>query len=180
MELVNTRFGTINFEEKDLIQIADGLVGMPDMTRFLILDFEEETPFKWMQSADDASLGFLIADPVLFNPDFNLVLGEVDLRDLEVNSPADLAIFVICTFRGEWAETTGNLMGPIIVQVEKRMGRQVIVEDSSYSTHEPVHDPVLKAEAAKADGGSSEATKNDMSAVAHEESDSELLRENMG
>lgn len=156
MELSNTRFGTIEYEEKDLVHIPDGLVGMPDMVSFLILDFEEETPFKWMQSTQDANRGFLIADPLLFNPEFSIALGEDDLRDLDVGNPDDLAVFVICTFRGAWSETTGNLMGPIIVQVEKRLGRQVIVEESSFSTHEPLHDPVLKAEAAKADGGSGE------------------------
>jgi len=160
MELSNTRFGTIEYEEKDLIHIPEGLVGMPDMVSFLILDFEEETPFKWMQCTQDANRGFLIADPLLFNPEFSLALGEDDLRDLEVNSPDDLAVFVICTFRGKWSETTGNLMGPIIVQVEKRLGRQVIVEESSFSTHECLHDPVLKAEAAKADGGSKDAIQS--------------------
>jgi flagellar assembly factor FliW len=165
MELSNTRFGTITYEEQDLIHLPKGMVGMPEMVDFLILDFEETTPFKWMQSLDDATMGFLIADPLLFNPDFSLALDKEDFSGLKVDSPEDLAVFVICTFRGKWSETTGNLMGPIIVHAEKRLGCQIIVEDASFSTHESVHDPVLKAEAAKADGGRGDAHAQAMPAA---------------
>ncbi len=164
MELSNTRFGTINYEEGDPILLPKGMIGMPDMVNYLILDFEDETPFKWMQSLDDPTMGFLIADPLLFNPDFSLALSEEDSEGLQVNAPEDLAVFVICTFRGKWSGTTGNLMGPIIVHIDKRLGCQIIVEDASFSTHEPVHDPVLKAEAAKADGGDGDAVPQVMPA----------------
>ncbi len=179
MELSNTRFGTITYEEQDLIRLPKGMVGMPEMINYLILDFEESTPFKWMQSLDDATMGFLIADPLLFNPDFCLALNEEDFAGLEVDAPEDLAVFVICTFRGKWSETTGNLMGPIIVHAEKRLGCQIIVEDASFSTHEPVHDPVLKAEAAKADGSGSDSPAKAMPAVVNSAKADMQLQENV-
>ncbi len=136
MELHGSCFGTIGYEEKDLLEIPSGLVGMPNLTRFLILDFEEQLPFKWLQSADEPSLGFLIAEPQLFRSDFALALAKEDLQDLDVDSLEDLVVFVLCTYRGDLEETTGNLLGPIIVHAGKRVGQQIIIEDGGFSAHE--------------------------------------------
>jgi flagellar assembly factor FliW len=138
MQLTGTRFGAMEYQEQDRITLPEGLVGMPDLRQFLIADFEEKVPFRWLQSVDDPSVGFLIADPVLFAPDFSLGLTESDLSGLAVSDPEELGIFVLCTFRGSWQETTGNLMGPVIIHAASRQGRQIIVEDSGYSTHEPL------------------------------------------
>lgn len=138
MRLSGTRFGTVDYEERDVIHLAEGLVGMPQLRHFLIMEFAEQAPFRWLQSLEDPGVGFLIADPTLFDASFNLALDEHDLRDLEVNAPEDLSVFVICTRRGPWSATTGNLLGPVIVHTGARRGRQLIVEDAGYSTHAPL------------------------------------------
>ncbi|MCB1162117.1 MAG: flagellar assembly protein FliW [Candidatus Krumholzibacteriia bacterium] len=138
MQLTGTRFGAMEYREQDRITLPEGLVGMPNLRQFLIADFEEKVPFRWLQSVDDPSVGFLIAEPALFEPEFSLGLTESDLRGLDVSDPEELGVFVLCTFRGSWQETTGNLMGPVLVHAGSRRGRQVIVEDSGYSTHEPL------------------------------------------
>lgn len=139
MELKGTRFGDIQFENKDLLHMTDGLIGMPEQTEFLIMDFEEETPLKWMQSTQDASIGFLVADPLLFKQEYNLGLMRDELKDLDISSFENLVVFVICTLRGELKDMMGNLLGPIIVDIESRKGRQLLVEDSELSTHEPLY-----------------------------------------
>ena len=139
MELKGTRFGDIEYQEKDLIRLKGGLIGMPDQTDFVILDFEEEMPFKWLQSTQEAALGFLVGDPLLFCPEYELGLDSGEFADLGVKAPEDLAIFVLCAFKGRIEETTANLLGPIIVHVENRVGRQVIVEDSEYSIETPIY-----------------------------------------
>jgi flagellar assembly factor FliW len=138
MRLFGTRFGTVDYEARDVLQLAEGLVGMPQLQRFLIMEFAEQAPFRWLQSLDDPAVGFLIADPVLFDSGFSLALDEHDLRDLAVNAPEELTVFVLCTRRGAWAATTGNLLGPVIVHTRARRGRQIIVEDAGYSTHAPL------------------------------------------
>jgi flagellar assembly factor FliW len=139
MELIGTRFGSFSYEEQDLLELPEGLLGMPELIRFLILDFEEGLPFKWLQSVDNPKIGFLIADPRLFRPDFALGLNSQDLGELEVRSVDELVVFVICALKGELESCTGNLLGPIIVHAESRRGRQLVLEDGSYSTHEPLY-----------------------------------------
>ncbi|MCP4548364.1 MAG: flagellar assembly protein FliW [bacterium] len=145
MELKGTRFGTLQYEDKDLLHLPEGLVGMPEQTEFLILDFEVDTPLKWLQSIKDSAMGFLVGDPLLFRPDYKLALVKSELQDLNVTSPEDLAVFVICTMQEEFEDITANMLGPIIVHVESRKGRQVIVEGSEFSTHENLYKQSLEA-----------------------------------
>ncbi|MBN2169793.1 MAG: flagellar assembly protein FliW [Candidatus Krumholzibacteriota bacterium] len=138
MELIGTRFGDFHYEDKDLLRLPEGLVGMPQLTRFLILDFEADLPLKWLQSIEEPAMGFLVADPRLFQPDYSLHLSRCDLGDIAVMDPADLVVFVLCTYKGELEETTGNLLGPIVVHAESRVGRQIILEDRDLSTKVPL------------------------------------------
>lgn len=180
MELHGTRFGTIGYAPDDLILLPDGLIGMPDRTNFLILDFEEETPFKWMQSVDDPGLGFVISEPTLFRQDYSLALETLDLRDLDVSGPEELAVFVICTYRGNWDQLTGNLMGPIIVHVAARRGRQVIVEDSPFTTHENLSGSELKESTAAADAPEGDDSARRAAAAAEAAVDESALQESIG
>jgi flagellar assembly factor FliW len=136
MILRGTSFGDIDYAEDDLIRLGEGLVGMPGQTRFLVLDFEGETPFKWLQSVDDAGIGFLITEPALFRPEYALTLEPQDLQDLQAESTEELVVFVLCTYRGDLRETTGNLLGPVIVNARTRRGRQVVLERAPYGTAE--------------------------------------------
>lgn len=145
MYLRATRFGDLEVADQDILQLPEGLVGLPHLKRFVILDLAEQAPFRWLQSVDEPGLGFLIAEPGLFDPDYNLALDAHDLRGLAVRAAAELSVFVLCTRRGPWSATTGNLLGPIVVHTESRRGRQLIVEDAGYSTHAPLRQTAKEA-----------------------------------
>jgi flagellar assembly factor FliW len=136
MELQGTRIGSVAYEESDLITLPSGLVGMPDLKRFLVLDFEEELPFKWLQSVDEPGVGFLVAEPAIFRPDFALGLEEEDLRELKSVGLQDIVVFVLCTYDAGKGAIAGNLRGPVIVDSTQRLGRQLVLEESAYGTHE--------------------------------------------
>lgn len=139
MDLRGTRFGDLEYAEQEVLELPEGLVGLPQLKRFLILDLSDQAPLRWLQSLDEPAVGFLIAEPGLFDPTYSLALDEHDLRGLAVRSVAELSVFVLCTRRGSWSATTGNLLGPVVVHTETRRGRQLIVEDAGHSTHTPLH-----------------------------------------
>ncbi|MBM4118586.1 hypothetical protein FJ251_12795 [bacterium] len=145
MDLRGTRFGNLEFTEQEVLELPEGLVGLPKLKRFLILDLAEQAPFRWLQSLDEPAVGFLIAEPGLFDPTYSLALDDHDLRGLAVRSATELTVFVLCTRRGAWSATTGNLLGPVVVHTETRRGRQLIVEDAGYSTHAPLHQVAKEA-----------------------------------
>lgn len=150
MIVKNTHFGDIQYTEKDLLILPGGLVGMPQYCRFLVLDFESEHAFKVLQSTDDPDINFMMADPRLFRPDFDFDSMRQAREPLCIEKDDEMVVFVLCTWRNSFDTTTGNLMGPIVVNARTRRGLQVILEDGRYSIHESLFragtEPTRKSE----------------------------------
>ena len=68
MKLETTRFGTLDIEEKQILEFPDGLYGFEKETRFTLLPFNPnvESPMEWMQSILSPHLAFVITDPHLY------------------------------------------------------------------------------------------------------------------
>ena len=51
--------------------IPEGILGFPESQRFVLLEHDSEgTPFKWLQSVENASLAFIVMDPNLLISDY--------------------------------------------------------------------------------------------------------------
>ena len=74
MKVETTRFGTVKVPEEKVISMSHGMLGFADKKRFCIIQHKEESPLFWYQSLDDPALAFVITNPWLFKPDY-----EVDL-----------------------------------------------------------------------------------------------------
>ena len=139
--LVGTRFGTVEFEGEEVLQIDGGLVGLPDLCRFVMFEAKPGSPFSWLQSLDDPSMAFLVAEPGRYVPDYE---GKVALRCPEIGDAVVLATASVPP--GKPRDTTLNLSGPIVVDAQTRRGRQMVIEDAAYTTRYRVFPPVESAE----------------------------------
>lgn len=141
MIIKDTIFGDIQYTDDDLLLMPLGLVGMPHLTQFLILDFEKDHAFKALISTEEPGINFLISDPRNFRADFDNRFLEPTREALKVEAEEEFAVFVLCTWRGKFESTTGNLLGPIVVNARTRKAMQVILESGSYTTHEMLQQP---------------------------------------
>ena len=133
-KFISARFGELQFEEQDTIVFDGGLPGFPDCQTFLVLQHREGSPFRWLQSLDIAEIAFLVTDPANFVPDFAPPLRSEDAQGLCLNSESPRLVYTIVTIpKGKPEEMTMNLAGPIIINVETRKAKQVILDDQAYS-----------------------------------------------
>jgi flagellar assembly factor FliW len=137
--LVNTsRFGEITVEDSAVIKFPEGIVGFPDLRGFVIFDGPEGTPFKWLQSTDRAELAFVICDPMLFKADYRVSASREELANLELAKPDDAVICVILSIPADPWKMTANLMGPVIFNAERKLGKQLVLAGPQYTTKHPV------------------------------------------
>jgi len=129
---------SLEVSEKDIINIKGGLIGMPELKRFILMEFDEDSPLHWLQSLDDSRIGFVVSDPSLFSDNYTVTLDKRVQEVLEIGKDDDLVVMVVVTVKGEAQEITGNLLGPIVVNATKRIGCQVVLESSEYSTTVPL------------------------------------------
>lgn len=139
MELETTRFGTIRVQAEDIITFEDGLVGLEQYQRFVLIRHDEEGPFWWLQSVDEPSLALLLIDPWYFRADYEVVLSDAEAERLRIDeSTPKVVLTTVSIPSGKPHAMTSNLLAPLVINLELRLGRQVILEDERYHTRHPI------------------------------------------
>jgi flagellar assembly factor FliW len=129
-----TRFGPLEIDPEAVLAAPRGLIGFPGATRFVLIDHAPETPFQWLQSLDDPSLAFVVTDPHLFFPGYDLEIPDGDAERLGIREPADARILTTITVRRAAGEVTTNLLGPLVIGVPCRRIAQLVLDGDRYST----------------------------------------------
>lgn len=136
MEIETTRFGRLTVDDERIITFPRGLLGFPSHQRYALIQTSEENYFFWLQCVDQPALAFVVTDPSTFVKDYQVPLREETQQDLEMTDLSFAQTFVICNKVGEWL--TGNLLGPIVVNAQNRIGQQVVLTERKWSTRQPL------------------------------------------
>ncbi len=147
IKVKTTRFGEIEVKEKDVIELPSGLIGFPELKKYVLLDHDKESPFKWMQSLDDGAIAFVLINPLLFRPDYTVEVSEAEVSDLTIEDEKDAIISVIVTMPSNPQNMTANLKAPLVFNLKNRKGKQVILNNPEYTTRHNIMDEVKKRSA---------------------------------
>ena len=154
IKIKTSRFGEIEVDEKDVLTLPSGLIGFPELKSYVLLDHDkEESPFKWLQSLDDGAIAFVLINPLLFKPDYTVEVTEAEVSDLDIQKEEDAIISVIITMPSNPQNMTANLKAPLVFNLANRKGKQMILNNSDYTTRHNVMEEVRKR-AAQADADS--------------------------
>ncbi len=138
MRLKGTRLGDIEVDDEKIITFPYGLLGFEDMRRYVLLSPNPTVPFRWLQSIENPGLAFVVINPLVFHPKYNMKIPAAQLSVIESGSPEEIAVLVIVTIPEDPAGMTANLAGPLIINTDKRLGVQAVLGDETYSTEHPV------------------------------------------
>jgi flagellar assembly factor FliW len=136
MKLETTRFGTIDIEEKQIIEFSDGLYGFEKESRFTLLPFNPnvESPMEWMQSVLSPHLAFVITDPYLYVSEYKLKLSEDDKKKVGLELDESFVTRSIVTIPENYTEMTANLVAPLVINSSKRVAKQFVLTSMEYDT----------------------------------------------
>jgi len=133
------RFGELAYHEEDIIHLPEGLVGMPDLHNWLILEMGDELPMKWFQSLDRGDFGFPVSQPAFFADSYDVPLRPETHELLRGREGEWLAVMIITTIYQGGTRITGNLLAPLVVNVETRRGLQLVLEDTGLSIQQEIN-----------------------------------------
>jgi flagellar assembly factor FliW len=134
LKINTSRFGEIEVNESDLINMPEGLIGFPELNQFILLDHDADSPFKWLQSVNDAEMAFVVISPLSFRPDYMVEVTEEEVSALKLTNANDAVISVIVTIPMDPKKMSANLKAPLIFNLTNRTGKQIILKDSQYQT----------------------------------------------
>lgn len=129
---VNTKaYGSVEVDERQSVTFPEGLFGFESLKNYVLLDAEH--PYIWLQSTEESDAAFVLIDPFLFRPDYEMDIGDDDLRAIGITKPEDGIYFTVVTIPSG-GRMTANLQGPIVINREKKLGKQVVLNDPRWKT----------------------------------------------
>jgi len=149
MKKVSTvRFGSIEVEDEKIVHFAQGIPAFEDEHDFVIIPYDEESPYVFLQSTTTPDLAFLMTVPYLFFKDYEFEIDDETVKKLGLESPDDVVVYVLLTIpQGRIEDMTANLMAPVIINQKTLAAKQLVLEKSPYTTKHRLFEK--KAEAGK-------------------------------
>lgn len=132
MMVRTTRFGDVEIAEDRIITFPKGLLGFGGHTRYCLLEPGDDACFFWLQSIDDPSLAFVVADPSQFFPDYTVPIRPEQMSELGMQQLEDAQVFVIVNKVDQ--ALTGNLQGPLVINTLNRLGEQFVLAERRWTT----------------------------------------------
>ncbi len=126
------------YSKDDIITFPIGIPGFESNKKFVIVQLPEYSPFEWLVCTDKTNLKFAMINPMLFRPDYSPNITKDQIADLKIKKPEDILLYTFVTIRRDPTESTANFLGPVIINKTKRIGKQIIIDDSKYTTKEKI------------------------------------------
>lgn len=130
MKVKTTRFGELEVQPNDVITFSEGLLGFENVKKYFVVDPGDSTLILWLQSIDDEKIAFPIIEPKIFKPDYIAKLLPADLNGLELESLQSARLYCVLTIPTNVTEMSANLKAPIVVNSAKKVGKQIVLQDS--------------------------------------------------
>jgi flagellar assembly factor FliW len=133
MKIATTRFGNVTVEDADILTFVDGLIGMEDCRRWVLLADAQNSSLGWLQSLDRPEVALGVVSPRRFVPDYQVRVARREIQPLGIANPQEAQVLVIVSHAG--GGLTLNLKAPLVIHVGERLGRQIVARDDHAVQH---------------------------------------------
>lgn len=118
------QFGELKVEPQHIFYFEEGVLGFEHLREFVLINEEETAPFRWLISLEEPAIGFPLLSP------WHIDLSYKPNKNFDLNKQV---VMVIITLENDKGIMTANMKAPIVFNVEKQDGKQVILPSDKYS-----------------------------------------------
>ena len=147
MRIETKIFGTVEITDDKIITFENGIIGFPELKHFTLLHDDEagtDAGIRVLQSMEEPGFAMPVMDPLIVKQDYDPVVEDELLAGIGELNENNLLVMVTVTVPSDLTKMSVNLQGPIIINVEKRLAVQLIVENKDYPVKYPIYD-ILKS-----------------------------------
>lgn len=110
-----------------VLHVPGGLAGFPDTEAYTLREVDGAAPLCLLTSVDDDGPEFVVVPPGAFFPDYAPLLDDAGCARLELTDAADALLLVVVTLGAAVAESTANLLAPIVVNRRSSRAAQIVL-----------------------------------------------------
>lgn len=137
MEVISPVHGKITYDENEIIKFEKTILGFDELHNFILRKVENSN-FTILQSLEDEKISFVLISPFDIVSDYEIKLGNETVERIEVDTANDVSIFSLVTLNSDIKKITANLKAPIVINVKKNLGEQIIVDKEKYKIKHPL------------------------------------------
>ncbi|AMA71736.1 flagellar assembly protein FliW [Aneurinibacillus thermoaerophilus] len=135
-KMISSLFGEFEYAAEEVYRFEHGLPGFPEEREFMFMKIED-SPFTVLHSIRE-DLYFFLIDPFPLFPDYEVTIPDPVLEELGIQDRNSVLCYCIVVLREPLADSTVNLLAPVIMNTVNRKGMQLVLENSSYSVRQPL------------------------------------------
>ena len=124
--------------EFPVIEMSRPVPGFPQLNRFALVQLDDDGVLCALRSLDDPEMRFLVVSAVTFFPDYAPIVDDATVAELEIQQVEDILVLVVLSAGTSLADTTANLLAPILVNTRTLKGAQVILDDPALQLAAPL------------------------------------------
>lgn len=134
MQIRTTRFGSLELEPSDAIHFPHGLLGFEDCRQWVLLADAQTSALGWLQSTTRPEVALAVVSPRRFVPHYQFKVYRSELAGLELTNVKEAQVLTIVG-KNERSITL-NLKAPIVINLQRQLGRQVVANGDLPLQHE--------------------------------------------
>ena len=142
MKIETEFFGSIEFDRQSIITFPRGLPGFEQARSFVCVEQPGSRPLVYLQSLDEPWLCFPTLPARAVEPSYAVEISPDEARTLGLRNrgavPETALLCLAILNTGDPSGPTANLLSPIAVNVERRIGLQVMQQHSEYDLRHPL------------------------------------------
>ncbi|HEY6563057.1 MAG TPA: flagellar assembly protein FliW [Pirellulaceae bacterium] len=141
MRFKTSRFGMLDVDTDGMILFPDGLVGHPGHRHFVLLSEANNPAVGWLQSLSDAEFALAVVTPHRFVDKYALRVHRSQLASLPW-APSDRSVVLAIVSKNNGVLSL-NLKAPLVINLDRCLGRQVVTADDQPVQHVLSDQPAL-------------------------------------
>lgn len=140
MKVSTKRFGEIDIPDDKIITMVRPILGFESLKSFFIVDTEGMAPFTWLQSVEDPAIAFIVINPRALVPDYRIEVNQNEVAELKIDDLSKVETYAIVTVPADPTRVSANLQGPIVVNTDRRLAKQLVLVNSRYKVNHSLTD----------------------------------------
>jgi len=136
MKIQSARFGELEVAEQSVIHFPDGIIPFGKNLDFALLPSSERSSAAWLQSLQYPELAFCVGHAAKLFPERDFGVEAHHLQLMQIQHLEQLSVLLILTV--QQGEVTANLLAPVLIDAEQRIGRQIILTGRLEQVRVPV------------------------------------------
>ncbi|MDY7991554.1 MULTISPECIES: flagellar assembly protein FliW [Paenibacillus] len=118
--------------EELVFAFPKGLPGFEHLREYKLQEHNEL--FSILSAVEEETVTFITVNPFDFVPDYEFELSSDALADIGIIDREQIAVRCIVTWHSNKEKITVNLLAPLIFNVEKSIGKQIVLQNTDYTT----------------------------------------------